>query len=534
MSAKKTQLAFAMYLLLGCVPVYGQVPARDIPLHAALTPGEVLRYEIETSTSYSASVLEGYSTTMPLGPCQYSVGANITLKVGSVAEDGNIPVKAEYQDLKVTGWNCRDFEQKKLERTLHDFTGSGIVYQVGPHGEVGFPHTARDRFTYWSAADLLNKVTLDLLQARLADSPVSVGRSWKPHGQFTYWKDYLLSGLDVSAATMRWTSTPKVAGRDCASITSKYVFAPTDSVPSAITAGGTLRQQPTNVVAGVLDVSLLFDLQDRHIVWLNRSYKIENHVSVQPEQDPDPEVLTIRWLESGKARFISEKNSIEWMSGLKRFESSPVPNSVPRKPATGTGPSVAELTRVPVSKRTSAHAELDTLDVTPKGFSRWEREFCQSSWYCTHFSFALPGEVKIAEDLALQTVYLAKTSDSVVTIAVGPVIQRKYQGLRADEELRKQSEFFLANQLWMMNKPGIGLEAEDTSVDGYPARITTFRGQRRDLVSVQGSLVVLLSPWGESFPITCTVDQRDADRLRSTCERIFGLVRMRRPEQAAK
>jgi hypothetical protein len=58
MSAKKTQLAFAMYLLLGCVPVHGQMPVRDIPLHAALTPGEVLRYEVETSTSYSASVLE--------------------------------------------------------------------------------------------------------------------------------------------------------------------------------------------------------------------------------------------------------------------------------------------------------------------------------------------------------------------------------------------------------------------------------------------------------------------------------------------
>jgi len=30
----------------------------------------------------------------------------------------------------------------------------------------------------------------------------------------------------------------------------------------------------------------------------------------------------IRWVEEGKARFISEKNSIEWMAALKTFESS--------------------------------------------------------------------------------------------------------------------------------------------------------------------------------------------------------------------
>src|SRR5258706_13418348 len=121
------------------------------------------------------------------------------------------------------------------------------------------------------AGDLLNKGPLVLLQTRLADYPVAAGRSWKPHGQFTYWRDYLLSGLDLSAATMRWKSTPRIAGRDCAWITSKYVFAPTEGAPAAITAAGTLRRQPTNVVAGVLDVSLLFDLHDRHIACLKRS-----------------------------------------------------------------------------------------------------------------------------------------------------------------------------------------------------------------------------------------------------------------------
>jgi len=516
----RTQLVVVLGLLSGYGQAQSQSSSTSAPLAATLTAGETLRYEIETSTSYSADVLQGYTTTLPLGPCNYSLAAALTLRVGSAGADGNLPVKAEYQDLKVTNWSCRELEQKKLEKGLRDFAASNVVYQVGPHGEVGYSHQGRDRFTYMSAVDLLNKVTLDLLQTRLADYPVAAGRSWKPHGQFTYWRDYLLSGLDLSAATMRWKSTPRIAGRDCAWITSKYVFAPTESAPGAITAGGTLRRQPTNVVAGVLDVSLLFDLHDRHIAWLNRSYTVDNHVSVQPEEEDDPEVLMIRWVEEGKARLIPEKNSIEWMAALKTFESSPEPGSLAGRPT--------------VPKKRSTSAEMDTLDFTPKGFTRWDRTFCESSWYCTEISVALPGDIQIAEDAALQTVYIAKTSGSVITIAIGPTLQRKYQGLTSDEELKKQSEFFLANQLWMMNKPGISLESESTFLDGYPARITTFRGQRRDLVSIQGSLGVLLSPWGESFPITCTLDQHDSDKLKSTCDRILGLIRMRRPEQAQR
>jgi hypothetical protein len=500
---------------------FGQAAA-DSPLTGRLNAGSELRYEIETTTSYSADLMEGYKTTAPLGPCQYSLFAVLTLTAAPADADGNIPVKAEYRDAKVTSWRCARFERVAVDKSLRDFAASPVVYQVGPHGEAGFQRNNRDRFTYQSAANLLSKITLDLLQTRIGDGPVSVGGSWKPHGQFTYWKDYLLSGLELSAATMRWKGTPRIAGRDCAWITSRYVFAPTESSGSnPVTAGGTLRQQPTNVVAGVLDVSLLFDTQNRHIAWLDRSYRVDNHVSVKPEEEEDPEVLTVRWVEEGKARFISEKDSVEWMAALKTFESTPDAGSAGARPEGRT-------TQV---KKKAAHAETDTLDFTPPGFNRWERKFCESSWYCTQVSVALPGDIKVVEDASQQTVYLAKTSDAVITVTVGPILPRKFQGLTPEEELKKQSEFFLANQLWMMNHPGISLESEDASLDGYSARTTIFRGQRRDLTSIQGTLAVLLSPWGESVPITCAIDQRDAQKVHSICGRIIGLARMLRPEQ---
>ena len=498
------------------------------PLAGRWTPGDQFRYEIEASTSYSASTIEGYGTNPPLGPCQYALASIVTLSTGATDAGGNIPVKAEYHDFKVTSWQCAQFNRAQLEKSLKDFAAVPVVYQIGPHGEVGFEHNSRDRFTYQSAADLLSKIALDLLQTHLADQPVAVGASWKPRGQFTYWKDRVLSGLDVSAATMRWKSTPKIAGRDCAWVSSKYVFAPTESSSGPITADGSLRQQPTNVVAGALNVSLLFDLQNRHIAWLDRSYRIENHVSLQPEEAQDPEVLTIRWVEEGKARLIPEKNFVEWAAAIKTFESAPEPG-LPVAQPTGTGPSLADLARAAVTRKKPSATEIESLDLTPPGFARWEREFCDS-WYCAQISVALPGEVKLADDNSLQSAYLARTPNGVLTITVGPPLERKYQGLTPEEELKKQSEYFLSKQLWMSNQPGISVESEDTSLDGYYARVTTFRGRRRDLASIQGKLAVLLSPWGEAFPVTCSLDQRDSATLEATCDRIIGLIRLHRQD----
>jgi hypothetical protein len=527
MLSKTAKLGLMLISLLSCVVAQAQSSAVSSVLVGNLTPGETLRFEIETSTSYSADVVEGYSTTLPLGPCQYSLSSALTIKSGSVGPDGNIPIHAEFHEVNLSSWDCRDLNRAQLEKALREFAASNVVYQLGPHGEVRFQPSSRDRFTYMSAVDLLNKIALDLLQTNLADKPVIPGSSWKPHGQFIYWKDYLLSGLDVSAAVMRWKETTRLAGCDCASITSKYVFAPTQSSAGPVTARGSLRQQPTNVVSGVLDISLLFDLQTHRIKWLDRSYKVENHVSVQPEEEPDPEILTIRWEEEAKARLVPDKDSIEWLAELKRFESTSTQRSVEARPRTESTASLADLAAAAAPKNKSARAEINTLDPTPEGFSRWERQFCESSWYCTELSIALPGEFRVAEETPLQTTYLSRTSSSLVTITLGPVLQRKYQGLTAAEELKKQADFYLANHLWMMNKPGISIKSQNTFIDGYPARLTTFQGARRDLASIRGMLTVLLGSTGESFPITCTVDQRNAPAVQATCDRILRLVRMR-------
>ena len=446
----------SLVILLACAAV-GQTFSMPTPLVAALRSGETLRYEIETSTSSAMAVARGYAVDKPQGPCQYSVSAVLVLTIGSTAPDGNTPVESRYENTAVTSWHCAQLKQAAVERELHRLAASAITFQVGPHGEAGFQHQVQDRFDYNSVADLLTKVALDLLQTRLSDRPVIEGGVWKPHGQFSYWKDYLLGGLEVSGATMQWQSTPQIAGHDCALIVSKYVFSPTESSSGPITSDGSLRQQPTNVLSGVQQVSVLFDLGSRRIDWLHRSYHVENHVSVQPEAEPDPEVLMGQFEEDAKARWLPEKDSVAWLAAIKNFESAPKGTPPPAAAPDATAASLAELARHAVPNHKPGRA-LHSLDVTPAGFVRWERQFCEA-WYCSEVSVALPGDVKVAETGDQQTTYMVRTEGAVATVTVGPVLQRKYQGLTADEELQKHSEYFLANQLWMSNKPGIGVNS---------------------------------------------------------------------------
>jgi hypothetical protein len=499
-------------------------------LKGVLVPGQALRFEVETHTSYSADLDEGYATDPPIHPCEYSVSAKLGLQVGPGADQGNVSVTAKYDDVVVTNWQCPQLSRMQAEKELRRFASSPVVYQVGPHGEPGFQRDSRDRFGNQSAQDLLSKVALDLIETRLSDHPVAPGDTWKPRGQFAYWKDYLLNGLELSSSRMLWKSTPRLASHNYALVASKYIFSPTESSSGPVRAGGDVRQPASNVLSGMLKVSLLLDPQSSHIVWLDRQYVVENHVSVQPVAEPDPEVLTVRWDEKAKARLLPDENGIEWLTAVKQFESIPDPaqSGTISNPASRVAPS--EIARIAKPKKQGTSPEIESLDFTPSGFSRWDRRFCNGGWYCTNISVALPGEVEIAEDAALQTVYFARTDQPTFVVTVGPVLQRKYQGLTSEEELSKHTDFYLANQLWMENRPGVAIESESTLIDGYSSRITTFRGVRRDLSAVQGELLILLSPWGDSFPVTCTAKQTESTSLHETCTRILHLIRLQRVE----
>ena len=524
---RKANSAGALLFLLACSCAGGQAAATGmpVPLRSSVRAGEVLHYELEVSSSFLPHLTSGYITTPPMGPCQFALFSNLTLRVGSRDGNGNTPVEAEYSGTRLTNWQCSPVKKPDVESALREVEASPALYQIGAQGEVGFEHPDEDHFSYLSAIDLVRKVTLDLLETRLADGPVAPDAAWKPHGQFTYWKDYLLSGLEPTHASMKFKDTESVAGRKCAWITTKYVFAPTEVREQ----NGTIFETRSDFVSSTLDVSLLLDMDRQHIGWLRRQQQIDNRISVGEPVAGDPErppALAVHVEETATARLLPAESSLEWLAALKRFEASPQPVATPAEQNHAGGTSLGDLARA--LKPRVRHRELESLDFTPGGFSRWEKALCMDRWFCADLSLALPGEVELAEETPERAVYLATTDGMVLTITVGPAISRAYWGLRPREELRKNSQSYLANQLWMARSPGVATRSEDGSVDGYSALFTEFSAQRRDLGEMSGMLALLLTPWAQSLPVACTSDHASYVKVRSVCTQVISSVRVRR------
>jgi hypothetical protein len=124
----------------------------------------------------------------------------------------------------------------------------------------------------------------------------------------------------------------------------------------------------------------------------------------------------------------------------------------------------------------------------------------------------------------LRTVYMARHGDLLVSVSVGPALDRRHAGLTDDEELRKQAEYYLANYVWMAEKPGIGSSFTSATLDGYPGLITDFSATQRDLANIHGVLGLLLTPWGKSVPVSCSSDQTRSAELQALCEKVITLI----------
>jgi hypothetical protein len=115
-----------------------------------------------------------------------------------------------------------------------------------------------------------------------------------------------------------------------------------------------------------------------------------------------------------------------------------------------------------------------------------------------------------------------------VSISVGPALDRRSRGLTDDEELRKQSAYYLNNYIWLAAKPGIGTDFISTTLDGYPGLVTDFSATQRDLANIHGVLGLMLTPWGKVVPVSCSWDHASSTELQSLCEKVIASVSLRR------
>lgn len=537
----------------------------QVLLQAEVRPGEVVRYELDAAASFlPIADASGAILNPPRGPCDYAMSAIVTLRPQAADQNGNIPVEARYSETRVTSVRCNLFSVEDFQKRLAAMQSTPVMFRVGPHGETALSHNGNGYFRYWDGGDLLHKVTQDLLQTEFSPQPVAAGASWKPRGQFAYSHDRALKDLELSGADLRFRNMVPVDGKNCAWVTSRYIFSPVD-LPAAGTANGgrIIPAAGNNAVAAVLNVSLLLDPASHHIAWLHRSQSIDNKLTLAsplddndpaeetPEpDDPDSEnpmpdlssmrsdnpgrypFMTFHFQEEARARLLVDNRSAEWLAALKRFEATPEPESgtVP-VPATKTllpSPIVQAAKPAVVKHTTRVVVDSDSLVATPAGFTRYEKGLCRDAWFCATVSVALPGEVLISDDTPLQTVYLANTGDLQVNIAVGPALDRHHAGLTDEEELKKQAEYYLANYVWMAVKPGIGTNFSGATFDGYPGLVTEFSATQRDMANIHGVLGLMLTPWGKTVPVSCSSDQAPAAKLQALCEKVITSATLRR------
>jgi hypothetical protein len=563
----------ALWVGAGSLSLHAQNRApHKILLEAELKPGQTLRYEVEAAGAFlPISDAVGAMLNPPRGPCDYALASIVTLRPQSPDKDGNIPVEARYSETRVTSVRCSLFSEADFEKRVAALQATPVMFVVGPHGETAMSKTFGGYFKYWDGGELLRKLTQDLLQTQLAPQPVAEGASWKPRGQFAYSRDHAVKDLELSGADLRFRNLVQVDGKSCAWVTSQYVFSPID-LPAAGTASGgvTVPGAGNNAVAAVLHISLLLDPASHHIAWLHRSQTIDNKLTLaspyddsDEEDDPaeaddpryDPQdndwqnptldqsnrrsnnpgrhpFMTFHFQEEARARLLPEERSVEWLAALKNFEATP-------EPASGTVPVPATKTLLPnpmilaakpavVKRSTRIVVDSDSLVATPAGFTRYEKGLCRDVWFCATVSVALPGEVQISEDTPLRTVYLTKQGNLLVSVAVGPALDRRSSGLTDDEELKKQANYYLANYVWLAAKPGIGASFSNATLDGYPGLITDFHATQRDLADIHGVLGLMLTPWNKVIPVSCSSDHSPSQELQAACEKIITSVSLRR------
>ncbi len=545
---------------------------RKIMLQADLKPGTVLRYELEAAGSFlPISDYSGAILNPPRGPCDYAMAAIVTLRPQAADKDGNTPVEAKYSETRITSLRCALFSEADFQKRLAALQSTPVIFRVGPHGETALPGTRHGYFKYWDGTNLLEKVTQDLLQTEFSPQPVAEGESWKPRGQFAYSHDRVLKDLELSGSDLRYRNMVQVDGKDCARVTSQYVFSPVDLPAMGTAIGGRfVPAAGNNAVAAVLHISLLLDTANHHVAWLQRFETVDNKLTLaspyddsdlaggkasepdepqgdepQDGQNPMPDLssmrsdnpgrypfMTFHFQEEARARLLPEERSAEWLAALQRFEATPEPESgTTPVPATKTllpNPMIQAAKPAVVKHTTRVVVDSDSVVATPAGFTRYEKGLCRDQWFCATVSVALPGEVQISEDTPLRTVYLARQGNLLVNVAVGPALDRKPLGLTEDEELQKQAEYYLANYVWLAVKPGIGTSSASATLDGYPGLITDFNATQRDLANIHGVLGLMLTPWAKIVPVSCSSDHAASEELKTVCEKVITTVSLRR------
>jgi hypothetical protein len=522
--------ALTLAILIAAICL-GQPPGPAAPsgVSAKFVAGENLRYEVEAIVHLSSRHRRDVKLNLP-ADCSYTLHAVLQIDVDDVSADGSVAGQVHYETARYDGPSCAIAPRPENVKALQDLQANEITFDIAPAGDVRLskpPAVAKCEGT-----SLLLKAAWDLLQVRISDVPIVPGMRSIASRSFLYWPDTFVENMEVAAASMQYRGDAVIAGRPYAWLQYKQVFAPAD-LPAYIDARTRARDfSGTTFVTGHGDVSLLFDSADRRIVYLHRTRTIGNRMMLKYQSSGDAvPIATYSISEESMYRWLPPQNSEVWLAELHKFESAPPPETPPPAAAPRGEPSLAEAAaayrRSKPGSEAAEHRELsDLIDRTPKGFERWRRNYC-SNGYCFELSIAVPEQTRAVDHTDGTVLLLSGFGEKTITVAVGPMLDRQYEGLTDNELLKQQTARFLASDLWFAGSAGRDLSFASDTLDSRPAGFRDFTTKARDLTPLRGRLVMVLAPYGRLAPVSCAYSASEQATLDATCQTVTGSVVIR-------
>ena len=516
-------------LLLAAALCRGQssAPASATAMAVRFVPGESVRYEFEGIVHIASGHAQNVTLNVP-DDCSYRLRAVLKFDFDAASADGALSGRVHFQAVRHDGPACAIPPRSQLANALQNLEANETRFEINPAGDTRL--SKAPAAAECEGVSVLLKAAWDLLQVRLSDKALTPGPNSFPSRRFLYWPDTFVEDMEVAAASMQYTRDATIAGQPYAWLQYKQVFSPAD-VPAYVETRSQARDfSGTAFVTGRGNVSLLFDGANRRIVYLRRERSIDNRMMLKYDSgETSVPLATYSIEEESTVRWLPDKNSEAWLAELHKFESEPVTQvkSIPSS-SVAEGQSLADLAAASrptkTGTRANEHKELsDSLDRAPHGFERWQNSYC-SGGYCFDLSIAVPEQTRVADRTDTTVLLLSGSGERTITVAVGPVLDRQYEGLNEEELLKQQTTRFVANYLWFAGGSGHRLDFESSSLQDRPAAFADFTATARDLAPIRGRLVMVIGPYGRLAPVTCSYAVAQQEALDAICQTVAGSV----------
>jgi hypothetical protein len=153
------------------------------------------------------------------------------------------------------------------------------------------------------------------------------------------------------------------------------------------------------------------------------------------------------------------------------------------------------------------------------------KEFLQLT--CFELSIAVPEGAQVVDRTDGTVLLLSGSGENTVSVAVGPMLDRQYEGLTDAELLKQQTARFLASDLWFAGSAGRDLSFASDTLDSRPAGFRDFTTKARDLTPLRGRLVMVLAPYGRLAPVSCAHPASAQATLDAICQTVTGSIVIR-------